>query len=410
MSPLVGARIGDFAGSVLSSVAALPPLMLSLDDAAGCTLAEDIVANVGLPSFDRVAYDGYAVHLADVAAATSQSPVYLDVSDIVTSHAVLPSAVRIGTAVRVEVGARMPLNAEAVVPLDYTDVGESNVGIYSSAPLHAGVRPTGCEIAQGAVVLSEGDTLSVVQLMVLAAMGRREVLAFPRPRVVIVTTSELGPSGTATDGISHALSAGVLAAGGLAYRVGSVRSEAEELLTTLEDHLIRADLMLVVGGSWLGPQGARGVLPQVLSELGTVSFTPLAARPLGFVGYGAIGIDATPIFALPSDPAAALVAFETLVRPVIRVLAAGDGAAMQVLSTRLDAPITSARGICDLVPVSLSKSTALATVATPLIATGGHPPLSTLAHADGLAIVGEDVTLVNAGSKIDVMVFDKHAH
>ena len=408
MTQLVGARIGDFAGAILSAVSALPPLLLSLDDSVGCTLAEDIVAATALPPYDLVAYDGYATKLADVALASVDQPVVLRVVDQVTAASALPASVRAGVSVKVETGARMPLGAEVVIPAEYTDGGLASVTISAPAPLGAGMRPTGCEVAQGTVVLSEGATLGVVQMAVLAAMGRREVQCFPRPRVVIVTTGEYGPSGTPTDGISHALAAGVADAGGVAYRVGAVQPQAHEMLTTLEDHLIRADLMVVCGGASLGPSGARGILPEVLAELGTVTFTPVAARPLGFVGFGTIGVDSTPFFALPSDPACALVAFEALIRPVIRVLAAGEGSPIAIVNARLDATITSERGICDLVPVSITRPPSMTPIATPLIRQGGHPPLAVLAKADGLAVVQEDVTLAAAGTKIDIMLFDKH--
>jgi molybdopterin molybdotransferase len=402
---IIGARIGDVASSVLSAVAALPPLLLSLDDASGCTLAEDIVAATPLPAYDLAVYDGYAVRAADVAQATLESPALLTVVDTVTATTSLPSSVRDGVCVRVETGARMPLGAELVVPTEHTDAGAETAAIYGAPALGDGVRPVGCEVAQGEVVLSEGDSLGIVELAVLSALGRREVMCFPRPRVVIVTTGEYGPSGTSIDGLSHALAAGVTAAGGIAYRVAAPQPAASEMHTTLEDHLIRADLMIVCGGAALGKHGPYGVLPQALEELGTVTFTPVAARPLGFVGFGTIGVESVPFFALPPDPASALVAFETLVRPAITVLAARSGSALKVQPARLDKNVVSETGVCDLIPVSIAKPDLLSPIATPLIAAGGHPPLSLLAKADGFAIIHEESPLAVAGSKVDVMLF-----
>lgn len=415
---LVGARLADYAAAVLASISPLRPIRLTFDDAHGCTLAEDVIATAPLPPYDISVIDGYAVKAADVASATADNPVVLPVVADINANSRGPVTVLDGYSVRVAAMSRVPVGAETIVPLEATDGGVAAVTVRTAAAHGAGIRPAGCEVADRATVLDSGQVLGVAQLALLAAMGRREALCYPRARVVVVTAAapDAGPGPASGgdgggdsrgDGITHALSAGVREAGGIAYRVGAV-SDPHEMLTTLEDHLIRADMMLVCGGATLGPHGPRGVLPDVLSALGTVTFTPIAARPLGFVGFGTIGPDAIPFFAVPGDPASALVAFEFLVGPAIRLMAAAQGAIRSEEATLTD-PVTSTYGICDLVPVRITSTGPRSAVATPLIASGGQPPLYLLAAADGLAILDEDLTEFPTGTAVRVMLFDKNA-
>ena len=406
MTSLVGARLSDFTQSVLASISPLRPIPLTLDDAHGCTLAEPVDATAPLPPFDLAVVDGYAVKAADVTGATEDKPVRLPVVADINANSQGPVTVLDGYSVRVTAMSRVPVGAEAIVPSALTDGGIAAVSVRTPVGFGSGIRPAGCEVALGARVLEQGQVLGIAQLALLAAMGRREALCYPRPRVVVVTAIAPGLAAIGGDGITHALSAGVRDAGGIAYRVGAV-SDPKEMLTTLEDHLIRADLLLVCGGASLGPTGANGVLPEVLAGLGTVTFTPIAARPLGFIGFGTIGPDEIPFFAVPSDPACALVGFEALVGPAIRLMAAARPASELRPKATLDHEIWSERGICDLVPVRITQKAGAAPVATPLIDRGGQPPLYLLAAAHGLAVIGEDATELPKGSTVPVLLFNK---
>ena len=87
------------------------------------------------------------------------------------------------------------------------------------------------------------------------------------------------------------------------------------LLDTIEDQLIRADMVVTSGGVSVG---AYDVVKEVLSRLGTVDFEAVAMQPGMPQGFGSIGPDNTPIFTLPGNPVSAYVSFEVFVRPAIR--------------------------------------------------------------------------------------------
>ena len=169
-------------------------------------------------------------------------------------------------------GAPMPAGADAVVPVEWTDGGVAHVTVHRAPEVGAHVRRAGEDLRAGELVLPAGTVLGAAQVGLLAAAGRGSVLVRPRPRVVVVSTgSELVDAGARllpgqiVDANSYALTAACTEAGAIAYRVGIVPDDPRRLLSTLEDHLIRADLVITSGGVSVG---AYDVVKEVLGRPG----------------------------------------------------------------------------------------------------------------------------------------------
>ncbi len=157
------------------------------------------------------------------------------------------------------------------------------------------------------------------QIGLLASVGRAQVRARPRPRVVVMSTgAELREPGTSLghdsifDANSYMLAAAARSAGAIAYRVGIVSDDPREFSDALSDQLVRADLVVTSGGV---SKGAYDVVKEVLSELGTVSFGEVAMQPGKPQGFGFVGEDATPILTLPGNPVSSYVSFEVFAVP-----------------------------------------------------------------------------------------------
>ena len=181
--------VDDHLRAVLEGMEPLDPLGLTLLDAQGCLLAEDVVAPWPLPSFDNSAMDGYAVRAADVAPASEQSPVVLRVVDDVPAGFRATERVGPGTAIRIMTGAPLPAGADAVVPVESTDAGTESVAVRRGVARGTYVRREGDDVRLGDAVLSTGDRLGPRQIALLAAVGRGRVLVRPR-----------APGGGAVDG------------------------------------------------------------------------------------------------------------------------------------------------------------------------------------------------------------------
>ena len=310
--------VDEHLARILSVVRPLSPLDIGLLDAQGCNLDEDVVAPAPLPGFDNSAMDGYAVRTEDLHTL----PVVLPVVGDVAAGPASDLRVQPGLCVRIMTGAALPVGADAVVPLELTDGGVQHVRIDRAVAPGAYVRRAGEDVAEGETVLSRGSVLGSAQIGLGAAVGRSRVLVRPRPRVVVVSTgSELVEPGSPTgpgqiaDANSFALTAAATEAGAQAYRVGIVPDEPRTLLGTLEDQLVRADVLVTSGGVSVG---AYDVVKEVLSRIGTVQFDKVAMQPGMPQGFGTIGPDSTPVFGLPGNPVSALISFEVFVRPALR--------------------------------------------------------------------------------------------
>jgi len=400
--------VDEHLARVLSVVQPLSPLDLGLLDAQGCFLDEDVHAPAPLPGFDNSAMDGYAVRTADLSG---DLPVVLPVVGDVAAGPASPLRVQPGLCVRIMTGAALPEGADAVVPLELTDGGVKHVRIDQTVEPGAYIRRAGEDVAAGDLVLTRGAALGSANIGLAAAIGRNRVLVRPRPRVVVVSTgSELvepgAPmgSGQIADANSFALTAAAIEAGALAYRVGIVPDEARTLLSTLEDQLVRADVLITSGGVSVG---AYDVVKEVLSRIGTVQFDKVAMQPGMPQGFGTIGPDDTPIFALPGNPVSALVSFEVFVRPALRRMIGAEPLQRPRVSAVTTESFSSPEGKRSFLRVHLSVRKG-AHVVTPVSGPGSHL-LAGMARANALVVVPEQVVQVAAGEPVTVLLLERRA-
>jgi molybdopterin molybdotransferase len=397
--------VDEHLAEVLSIVRPLQPLEVGLLDAHGCILAEDIVATAPLPGFDNSSMDGYAVRAADLDTIPAVLPVMGDVA------AGIASALRVqpGLCVRIMTGAFLPPGADAVVPVEWTDGGVSQVRIDRRPDVGAHIRRIGEDVAAGEVVLTAGTLMGSAQIGLAAALGRSRLFVRPRPRVVVVSTgSELVEPGQPLlpgqipDSNSLALTTACIEAGALAYRVGIVPDDPRLLLDALEDQLVRADLLVTSGGVSVG---AYDVVKEVLSKLGTVGFHKVAMQPGMPQGFGVIGPDRTPVFGLPGNPVSALVSFEAFVRPALRRMLGAEPVNRPMVSAVTSSDLVSPLNKRSFLRVWLEVKDGRYVVG-PVSGVGSHL-IAGMARANALAIVPEGVDHVAAGSPVQVMMLER---
>jgi molybdopterin molybdotransferase len=394
---------------ILGLVSPLAALDLTLADAHGCILSEDVTSEHPLPPFDNSAMDGYAVRAADVAGADAGSAVTLPVVGDVAAGSTTPYTVQPGLCVRIMTGAPIPPGADAVVPLEHTDGGIAQVAISVAAAPGAHVRRAGEDAPVGVSVLESGSHLGAAQLGLLAAVGRDRVMVRPRPRVVVLSTgSELVEPGQRLthgqiyDSNSSMLTAAAREAGAMAFRVGIVPDDPRVLVDTLEDQLIRADAVVTSGGVSVG---AYDVVKEAIGRIGDVRFERIAMQPGMPQGLGAIGSERVPFFGLPGNPVSAYVSFEVFVRPALRRMLGVEPIARPVVRARVSEPLRSPPGRRSFARGALTVEGGVYTVAP----VGGHGShlIAALAQANALIVVPEEVTQVDAGAAVTVMMLER---
>ncbi|WP_104105519.1 gephyrin-like molybdotransferase Glp [Nocardioides sp. 616] len=401
--------VDDLVQRVLAGVSPLSDFPQPLMEALGMAVAEDVFAEVALPSFDNSAMDGYAVRLDDVVGATQDSPVRLPVVGEIGAGQAKLLALSPGTAVKIMTGAPVPTGADCVVPYEWTDRGVVQVEIARAPSLGQHIRRTGEDVSVGDKLLEHGTVLGPRHLGLLASVGRATVRSRPRPRVVIISTgSELRDPGTALghdsiyDGNSFLLAAAARAAGATAYRVGIVPDEPRAFREALSDQLVRADLVVTSGGV---SEGDYDVVKEALSELGTVWFGRVAMQPGKPQGFGTVGEDRVPIFTLPGNPVSAYISFQVFVLPALRRMMGKLPYERPTRRARLTHPISSVPGKRQFVRGAFAVDGGGPFV-SPVGGHGSHL-IGDLANANALVVVPEDVASVSAGEMVQVLCLDE---
>ncbi len=271
------------------------------------------------------------------------------------------------------------------------------------------MRYKGEDVRTGDVLLEDGTVLGPRQLGLLASVGRSQVQARPRPRVVIMSTgSELREPGTGLghdsvyDANSYMLAAAARAAGAIAYRVGIVSDDPQEFRDALSDQLVRADIVITSGGV---SKGQYDVVKEVLAELGTVSFGEVAMQPGKPQGFGFVGEDSTPIITLPGNPVSSYVSFEVFVLPAIRRMMGKLPYRRPMVRALAAKGFSSGPGRRQFVRGHFEIDGKGAHV-TPVGGHGSHL-MGDLSDANALIVVPEDVTSVAAGEQVQVLVLDR---
>ncbi|MGE2721507.1 gephyrin-like molybdotransferase Glp [Mycolicibacterium celeriflavum] len=401
---------------VAAAAVAPRPVRVAIAEAQGLMCAEEVVTERPLPGFDQAAIDGYAVRSVDVLGVgdngdgeeASDGDVSLPVMGVIEAGARTPSRLQPRQAARVQTGAPMPTLADAVLPLRWTDGGDARVKVLRGVRSGAYVRRTGDDVQPGDVAVRAGTIIGPAQVGLLAAVGRERVLVHPRPRLSVmcvggelVDISRTPGNGQVYDVNSYALAAAGRDAGAEVNRVGIVDTDPKKLREVVEGQLNRAEVVVIAGA--VGGAAAEGVRA-VLSELGEMEVTRIAMHPGSVQGFGQLGRDGVPVFLLPANPVSALVVFEVMVRPLIRLSLGKRQAHRRVVQARTLSPIESVGGRTGYLRGQLMRDQDTGEYLVQALggAPGASHLLATLAEANCLVIVPSDAEQVRTGEIVDV--------
>lgn len=377
--------------------------------------AEEVVTERPLPGFDQAAIDGYAVRSVDVLSVGGTDDdglnreVSLPVVGEIEAGARTPSRLQPRQAARVQTGAPMPTLADAVLPLRWTDGGQSRVRVLRGVRSGAYVRRTGDDVQPGDVAVRAGTIIGAAQVGLLAAVGRDKVMVHPRPRMTVlsvggelVDVSRTPGNGQVYDVNSYALAAAGRDAGAEVNRVGIVDTDPAKLREVVEGQISRSEVLVIAGA--VGGAAAEAVRA-VLSELGEMEVVRIAMHPGSVQGFGQLGRDGVPVFLLPANPVSALVVFEVMVRPLIRMSLGKRQPMRRVIQARTLAPITSVAGRKGFLRGQLMRDQDTGEYLVQAL--GGAPGasshlLATLAEANCLVVVPSEAEQIRTGEVVDV--------
>ncbi|HEX8760808.1 MAG TPA: gephyrin-like molybdotransferase Glp [Pseudonocardiaceae bacterium] len=399
-------------GRVLDAAVRPAPVRVAISEAQGMLCAEEVVAQRALPGFDQAAVDGYAVRSVDV----TEVPVTLPVVGEIAAGSLQPMRLQPGQAVRVATGSALPALADAVVPLGHAEQAAEHaarVTVTRTVPSRAYVRRTGDDVQTGDVAVRPGAVIGSAQVGLLAAVGRAKVRVHPRPRLSVLSVGDelvdvdrTPGTGQLYDVNSYALAAAARDAGAEVHRVGIAPSDPSRLRDAVEGRLLVSEIVVVTGAAG-GSMGDE--LCTALAELGPLDVGRVAMHPGSVQGFGRLGPDSVPTFLLSSNPISALVVFEVLVRPLIRLALGKRNPYRRTIAARLLSPVTSTAGRCGFLRGQLLRDPDTGEyLVQPLGISGAHL-LTSLAEANCLILVDADTTEVPVGEEVAVSFLAQRA-
>ncbi len=429
---------------VLAAVAGpLGTEQIPIVEALGRVPAAEARATTDLPPWDNSAMDGYAVRAADIAGATEEAPVVLEVVGEAAAGSAAGAAVRPGTAIRIATGAPVPAEADAVVQVELTTALDHDgtpagrrgqqaegplpprVAIHARVPDGASIRRRGSDLSQGSVVLTPGRPIRPAMLGLAAGAGVASVTVHRRPRVAVLATGDeiraagdtLGPSGI-PDANGPGLRALAAASGADVIDLGIALDRLDDVMVHLRRGVAEADVVIVSGGVSVGPYDVVRNAFEAVGSIGLWRVAVQPGKPFAFGTAAGPGGDRVLLFGLPGNPVSGYVTFELFVRPALRRLAGlVDLVRPSEPGVLLDATTKShgrraylrveVERLADGRPRRDREGRLLVRLAGSRRSAGqGSHVLSTLASADALAAVPEALDDVPAGTIVDVSWLD----
>lgn len=384
---------------------------VALADAWNRVLADDVIAPLDVPSFDRSNVDGFALRAEDTFGASEDRPRTLTLNSEILCTGKSPSqTVLPGTATSIATGAVVPRGADAVVMIEYTDVDGETLIVRRPVTPGENITFTGTDIGRGEVILRHGELLTSRETGVLAALGLSAVQVIRRPRVAILSTGdEIIPPGAAMrPGLVYDSNATILAdavreLGGEPVSFGIVPDDAVALEAKLRAALA-CDVVLLSGGT---SKGAGDLSYRVIGELGSPGIVAhgVALKPGKPLCLAAIKTEGrtVPVVILPGFPTSAIFTFQEFVAPVIQELAGRRVAPHAILDARLPMRVNSERGRTEYLLVGLvSSGTALMPAWTAYPMGKGSGSVTTFSKADGFVVIPRQREYLDAEEMVQV--------
>jgi molybdopterin molybdotransferase len=367
-----------------------------LMQAVGRVLAEAVVADRDFPPFPRATRDGFAVRAEDLASGIT----LLRVVGQVRAGDTYDLPVASGEAVEIMTGAAVPMGADTVVMVEYTerknkeingkghngpqseksqdrgtiaaddqilDISshekprpedkrtEEFVAIQRTATLGENIVPVGAEARAGQELLPRGVRLGSAQIALAAAAGKASLKVYRKPRVAILSTGDElvevaekpGPSQIRNSN-SYSLAALVVECGGEPVQL-PIAPDEEGKLTELIQEGLKADMLLLSGGVSMGK---FDLVEQALKSLGAqFFFTGALIQPGKPVVFGEVGSVA--FFGLPGNPVSVMVTFELFARQVLEALSGAEPSRLKSAKAKLKKDFKTKAGLTRFLPAML---------------------------------------------------------
>ena len=381
-------------------IGALKPAMVSLEDALGRVLAQEVIAQEDLPRFDKSAMDGYALKSADSVGASQFKPATFQLTEnqeVTDKH-----------AKQVWTGNPIPMGADAVVMLENTEKNEGKLAVWSQLAPGDNISKKGEDTKKGNVVAKAGTRLNPYCIGLAAALGYSQLKVVKKPKIgILATGNELTEVGTQLSGNliydSNKIMLSVVCRelGAETADYGIAKDNVDEIADKIQKALKTQDAVITTGGTSVG---GLDLVPDAVNKLGKpgVIIHGVALRPA--MPTAVAVLEGKPVLILSGNPVAAIIGFEVFGRPMIcRLLGMIKTEPRPMLKATLARRVAIVLGRKTYVRVRVSLKGG-EFYAEPVSAKGSGS-ISTMTQSNGFVIVPENREGVSEGETVIVHMF-----
>ncbi len=372
---------------------------VSVWDALGLVLTQEVKTDREYPPFDRSTRDGYAVRSSDAAPGAQ-----LKCVGEIKAGDTVREALTGGTCLQIMTGAAVPAGAEAVVMIEQTSREGDLVRFERAAQRGQNIVPRGSEAAAGQTILTPGMRLGYAELALAAQVGAVNLQCAKRPRVAILSTGDEVVLIDETPGEfqirnsnSVSLAAQVRMAGGEPAVLGNAADRIEDLGEKIERGL-KEDVLVLSGGVSMGKYD---LVESALKAMGAeFFFDAVAIRPGKPAVFGMC--KGKPVFGLPGNPVSTMVTFELFVAPAIDLLSGAEARALPLLGARLAEAVKEKTGLTHFLPARVEWCGAVAEVKA--LKWQGSGDIAALSKANCFLVVPSDREKIEIGEGVSVLL------
>ncbi len=429
-TPLTSISVQEASETILASFAPLPPVSVLFTDALGLVLAEDVRSDIAIPSFDNSSMDGYAVRAGDTATSDN-GPARLKVTGYLPAGGAPGPGDRVepGTAFRIMTGAPVPPGADAVVRFEDTSEGKAldtpallpqdaratpsvvggDVLVYKGVKRGDNIRRAGEDVRRGETVLRAGTLIRPAEVGVLASVGKSQVLAHRRPRVVVLATGDelvdvdqLPGPGQIRNTNGYSVAAQVKSWGAEVLNLGIARDTREDLVSKIKQGLNwQPDLFVTSAGVSVGDYD---IVKDVLMSMGQVAMWRVRVKPGKPLAFGRLGEANIPFLGLPGNPVSSMVSMELFGRPAVMKMLGKQRIFRPILEARALEPLDNRGGREHYMRGIVTREGDEYTART----TGeqGSGILTSMSRANALLIIDERTERAEAGERVRALMLD----
>lgn len=366
-------------------------------------LAEDVVSDVDIPTFNRSVMDGYALRAEDTFGASPILPAYLSIVGEVIMGQATDAQIKKGQSIKIATGGMLPVGANAVMMIEHTEqIAPDQIEVKKGIAVGENVVHAGDDLKRGEVLLSKGRRIEAQDIAALAAIGKLVVKVYGSVRVGIISSGDelVSPQdspqpGQVRDINSYLLSSKIKEMGGQPFFFGLVKDNPQLIQAAVLELIRFNEIVLISGGSSIG---SRDLVVEALKEAkAEILVHGVAIRP----GKPTLiaKLQGKPVFGLPGHPASAMIAFIVLVKPLIEKLQGTQPVErhLKAITTR---NIHSLPGREDYIRVSLEWTNGRY-LASPIFGNSGL--ISPLVKSDGLLRIPMDSEGIDQAEEVEVI-------